>query len=331
MRHPCTHVRKRRPQLPARSSAAKYLRLSWAYAEPSAPATDGASQGAVRDGAGGSLVRAGPHRGPTPGTLGAQLSHRHADRRRDWDADRRAWGALLCLADEGSRVLEQFGALRGTVRRQRSRSQGRREAHRLDPRDRVVSLRPPQLVARPLLAAPGVAGVRGAVARRGRRARRRAHALRTRGRHRRHAGPATGDERSNQSARRALGRTRPAVRPAARQHPASRPHHGPRASGGGVFHEPRCLDGLRHGGCPAGQLVRPGTRRRVCATPEHHAFWRDLGREDDIKKLRFAEPGARTLLATDEQLDTVAEAFARVIDAKSPWTTATRRAWRRSP
>jgi HD-GYP domain-containing protein (c-di-GMP phosphodiesterase class II) len=49
-------------------------------------------------------------------------------------------------------------------------------------------------------------------------------------------------------------------------------------------------------------------------------FWRDLGGDDDMQKLHAFEPEGDSVVATEERLDTIAEAFARVIDAKSPWT-----------
>jgi putative nucleotidyltransferase with HDIG domain len=49
-------------------------------------------------------------------------------------------------------------------------------------------------------------------------------------------------------------------------------------------------------------------------------FWRDLGGEFDLDRVQFVAPGDRTIAATEEQLDTVSETFAQVIDAKSPWT-----------
>jgi HD-GYP domain-containing protein (c-di-GMP phosphodiesterase class II) len=49
-------------------------------------------------------------------------------------------------------------------------------------------------------------------------------------------------------------------------------------------------------------------------------FWQDVGAGGSVQDLKFIEPADRVLLATEEKLDLVAEAFARVIDAKSPWT-----------
>jgi putative nucleotidyltransferase with HDIG domain len=50
------------------------------------------------------------------------------------------------------------------------------------------------------------------------------------------------------------------------------------------------------------------------------AFWRDLGSCDDLAALQLVEPRDRVMLADEDELDQIAEAFAWVIDAKSPWT-----------
>lgn len=49
-------------------------------------------------------------------------------------------------------------------------------------------------------------------------------------------------------------------------------------------------------------------------------FWDDLGRGDTMARVARVEPADRVIVADDARLDNVAEAFARVIDAKSPWT-----------
>lgn len=49
-------------------------------------------------------------------------------------------------------------------------------------------------------------------------------------------------------------------------------------------------------------------------------FWVDLAREDIEEVVASVEPNERILTTDEDQLDRVAEAFARVIDAKSPWT-----------
>jgi putative nucleotidyltransferase with HDIG domain len=49
-------------------------------------------------------------------------------------------------------------------------------------------------------------------------------------------------------------------------------------------------------------------------------FWRWLGEGDPLEKLKSVEPADSIVAADHDRLDLVAEAFARVIDAKSPWT-----------
>ena len=49
-------------------------------------------------------------------------------------------------------------------------------------------------------------------------------------------------------------------------------------------------------------------------------FWERLALGDEMQQLRAIEPPDRVQKADDDRLDLVAEAFARVIDAKSPWT-----------
>jgi len=49
-------------------------------------------------------------------------------------------------------------------------------------------------------------------------------------------------------------------------------------------------------------------------------FWTNLTQGDLLAQIKKVEPEDRVILAGPERLDLVAEAFARVIDAKSPWT-----------
>jgi putative nucleotidyltransferase with HDIG domain len=49
-------------------------------------------------------------------------------------------------------------------------------------------------------------------------------------------------------------------------------------------------------------------------------FWRALGEDDVQAQLAQVEPVDRILVADEGRLDRIAEAFALVIDAKSPWT-----------
>lgn len=50
------------------------------------------------------------------------------------------------------------------------------------------------------------------------------------------------------------------------------------------------------------------------------AFWRGLNDGHELERLAAVEPADRLILADERRLDTIAVAFAKVIDAKSPWT-----------
>jgi HD-GYP domain-containing protein (c-di-GMP phosphodiesterase class II) len=50
------------------------------------------------------------------------------------------------------------------------------------------------------------------------------------------------------------------------------------------------------------------------------AFWQWLAEGDVAREISLVEPTDRAFVADEDRLDLVAEAFARVIDAKSPWT-----------
>jgi HD-GYP domain-containing protein (c-di-GMP phosphodiesterase class II) len=49
-------------------------------------------------------------------------------------------------------------------------------------------------------------------------------------------------------------------------------------------------------------------------------FWTNLAQGDLFAQIKKVEPEDRVIPGQPERLDLVAEAFARVIDAKSPWT-----------
>lgn len=55
-------------------------------------------------------------------------------------------------------------------------------------------------------------------------------------------------------------------------------------------------------------------------TRSDHGFWSYVAAGPDAADVAGFEPPDRVTWASDERLDRVAEAFARVIDAKSPWT-----------
>jgi putative nucleotidyltransferase with HDIG domain len=50
------------------------------------------------------------------------------------------------------------------------------------------------------------------------------------------------------------------------------------------------------------------------------SLWHLLGEGDALGKIRAMEPPDSVMVADNDRLDLVAEAFARVVDAKSPWT-----------
>jgi putative nucleotidyltransferase with HDIG domain len=53
---------------------------------------------------------------------------------------------------------------------------------------------------------------------------------------------------------------------------------------------------------------------------DDHQFWSGLRSANTLEALQLLEPADRVIHLDNERLDTVAEAFARVIDAKSPYT-----------
>src|SRR5204863_2217695 len=50
------------------------------------------------------------------------------------------------------------------------------------------------------------------------------------------------------------------------------------------------------------------------------AFWQWLREGNTLAEIGSVEPPDRVFMADDGRLDVIAEAFAKVIDAKSPWT-----------
>jgi len=61
-----------------------------------------------------------------------------------------------------------------------------------------------------------------------------------------------------------------------------------------------------------------GAFQKVAASD---AFWQTLARDDLEEVVLTMEPGQEAMLADDDYLDDIAQAFARVIDAKSPYTS----------
>ncbi len=71
----------------------------------------------------------------------------------------------------------------------------------------------------------------------------------------------------------------------------------------------------------AGTWFDPFLVKELVVAARGPGFWEGLDREDDLHAvLAPLEPGDRLIVADDARLDRVAEAFARVIDAKSPYT-----------
>jgi putative nucleotidyltransferase with HDIG domain len=69
-----------------------------------------------------------------------------------------------------------------------------------------------------------------------------------------------------------------------------------------------------------GTWFDPNLVNALLAMRSDSAFWEALGGEDTVSQIARVEPADQVLVADDERLDKVAEAFALVIDAKSPWT-----------
>jgi putative nucleotidyltransferase with HDIG domain len=58
----------------------------------------------------------------------------------------------------------------------------------------------------------------------------------------------------------------------------------------------------------------------LLATRKDKAFWQSLAEGDALAHIARVEPADESRIIDDDRLDLVAEAFALVIDAKSPWT-----------
>ncbi|NOT44101.1 MAG: HD domain-containing protein [Acidobacteria bacterium] len=71
-----------------------------------------------------------------------------------------------------------------------------------------------------------------------------------------------------------------------------------------------------------GSWFEPQVVDALLATAPDDPFWEALARQDHLDHLLASQPEDLCIPASDAQLDTVTEAFARVIDAKSPWTYA---------
>jgi putative nucleotidyltransferase with HDIG domain len=69
-----------------------------------------------------------------------------------------------------------------------------------------------------------------------------------------------------------------------------------------------------------GSWFSPAIVDAFLATRSDHEFWRALTEDDCASQLAQVEPPDRIMVADEDRLDRLAEAFALVIDAKSPWT-----------
>lgn len=69
-----------------------------------------------------------------------------------------------------------------------------------------------------------------------------------------------------------------------------------------------------------GTWFDPSLVRALQSMRADAAFWDKLGRGHTLQDIGAFEPPDQVIVADDARLDLVAEAFARVVDAKSPWT-----------
>ncbi len=73
-----------------------------------------------------------------------------------------------------------------------------------------------------------------------------------------------------------------------------------------------------HGRC--GRWFDPALVACLDSFADETNFWAELRRADSLLALRNCEPPDRIVYADELRMDTIAEAFSRVIDAKSPYT-----------
>src|SRR4029453_5613386 len=69
-----------------------------------------------------------------------------------------------------------------------------------------------------------------------------------------------------------------------------------------------------------GSWFDPDVADALLWVPSEAAFWGQLSEGDPLNLIATVEPPDRVLTADEARLDLVAEAFAKGIDAKSPWT-----------
>jgi putative nucleotidyltransferase with HDIG domain len=70
----------------------------------------------------------------------------------------------------------------------------------------------------------------------------------------------------------------------------------------------------------SGTWFDPDLIQAMRSVGRDHDFWEALDSGDTMAQVARVEPADRVLVADEAKLDNVTEAFARVIDAKSPWT-----------
>src|SRR6185503_8439258 len=69
-----------------------------------------------------------------------------------------------------------------------------------------------------------------------------------------------------------------------------------------------------------GRWFDPALVDALLALRTDGAFWHDVLKGDELQQMASYEPLDTIVVADEEYVDRVAEGFARVIDAKSPWT-----------
>ena len=69
-----------------------------------------------------------------------------------------------------------------------------------------------------------------------------------------------------------------------------------------------------------GQWFEPALVDALVCLKSDEAFWAELAEPDILTRALALEPGDRSSKVMPEGMDLIAEVFARVIDAKSPWT-----------
>jgi hypothetical protein len=219
----------------------------------------------------------------------------------------------LLLKDAGcssnaAKVAELYGADDAAVKRDRRTTDHLRPAQSLAHLWRATSPGRPLQKASRLRALVGHGSS-------GSRALTRA-ALRARGAHRAAGGPERHDRHRDPPSRRALGRQRVSGRPGGRHDLAGRADPLPGPDHGGLLAERRPPRRRRRGARAARHLVRPLARRARRPLEGDGAFWAALA----AGEVAGHEPADRVVLAGEQHLDRIAQAFAQVVDAKSPYT-----------